>query len=319
MFWPEGLGIRPVIADVTTGKSPSKRRASDQKRLVSGLLVGLFGLVVVGLGGWWFTIALGVMVHLGLLEFFRMAQFKGMRPATKTTLVACQLLLICTQWSVNGGIASHLADAVLPLSGAAICGWLLLQPITGTIADIAASIFGLFYLGFLPSHWLRLRNLTDVDLAPKLAHLPVWSSDWITPGLAITLMACLMVVATDIGSFVIGRRFGRHQLSPVSPAKTMEGAYGGLASSVLLGVVAGPLLGWPYGALTGGCLGALVALFALVGDLTESMMKRDAGVKDSGDALPGHGGILDRIDSFLFTPAVVFYGVTLLLPVLARS
>ena len=132
-------------------------------------------------------------------------------------------------------------------------------------------------------------------------------------------MACLMVVATDIGSFVIGRRFGRHQLSPVSPAKTMEGAYGGLASSVLLGVVAGPLLGWPYGALTGGCLGALVALFALVGDLTESMMKRDAGVKDSGDALPGHGGILDRIDSFLFTPAVVFYGVTLLLPVLARS
>ena len=84
----------------------------------------------------------------------------------------------------------------------------------------------------------------------------------------------------------------------------MEGAYGGLASSVLLGVVAGPLLGWPYGALTGGCLGALVALFALVGDLTESMMKRDAGV-NSGDALPGHGGILDRIDSFLFTPAVV--------------
>jgi len=209
-----------VISDATTGKAVSKRRAADHKRLVSGLLVGLFGLVVVGLGGWWFTIALGVIVHLGLLEFFRMAQFKGMRPATKTTLVACQLLLISTQWSVNGGIASSLADAVLPLSGAAICGWLLLQPITGSIADIAASIFGLFYLGFLPSHWLRLRNLQSVDIAPLVGHIP-WS--WVSSGLLITLLACLMVVASDIGSFAIGRRFGHHPLSPISPPKPLKG------------------------------------------------------------------------------------------------
>ena len=305
-----------MISDATTGKSSLKRRVSDHKRLISGLLVGLFGLVVVGLGGWWFTIALGVIVHLGLLEFFRMAQFKGMRPATKTTLVACQLLLISTQWSVNGGIASSLADAVLPLSGAAICGWLLLQPITGSIADIAASIFGLFYLGFLPSHWLRLRNLQAVDLAPLVDHSP-WN--WVSSGLLITLMACLMVVASDIGSYVIGRRFGQRPLSPISPAKTIEGAYGGLLSAVLLGALAGELLEWPYGLFAGGCLGALVALFALVGDLTESMMKRDAGVKDSGDALPGHGGILDRIDSYLFTPAVVFYVVTLVIPVMEQG
>jgi len=305
-----------VISDTTTAKAKSQLRAADHNRLISGVLVGLFGLVVVGLGGWWFTIALGVIVHLGLLEFFRMAQFKGMRPATKTTLVACQLLLFSTQWSDHGGIASHLADAVLPLSGAAICGWLLLQPITGSIADIAASIFGLFYLGFLPSHWLRLRNLEAVDVAPLVQNIP-WS--WVSSGLMITLMACLMVVASDIGSFVIGRRFGHTPLSHISPSKTLEGAYGGLASAILLGAVAGAVLEWPYGPFTGGCLGGLVALFALVGDLTESMMKRDAGVKDSGDALPGHGGILDRIDSYLFTPAVVFYMVTLVLPVLTKG
>ncbi|APD49220.1 phosphatidate cytidylyltransferase [Synechococcus sp. SynAce01] len=282
-------------------------------RVVSGLAAGGFGLVVVGLGGWWFALAVGVIVHLALLEFFRLAQFKGIRPATKTTLVVCQLLLIATQWGSGGGMAADLAAAVVPVSGAAICAWLLLQPVTGTIADIAASIFGLFYLGFLPSHWLRLRDLSDGLLAPRLAELGGPASS----GMALTLLACLLVVATDIGSYVIGRRLGRHPLSPISPGKTIEGAIGGLAWSVLVGGVGGVLLGWPWGWAIGGLLGALVSVFALVGDLTESMMKRDAGVKDSGDAIPGHGGILDRIDSYLFTPAVVFYFVTLVLPLVS--
>jgi phosphatidate cytidylyltransferase len=286
--------------------------------------VGGFGAVVVLLGGWWFTVAVGVIVHLGLLEFFRMAQFKGMRPATKTTLVAVQLLLLSTQAAGAGGllgagVAGDVAAAVLPASGAVICGWLLLQPRTGTIADIAASIFGLFYLGFLPSHWIKLRDLADPSLAPNLSGsvalvgLP-WSS-----GLALTLLACFLIVATDIGAYVIGRRLGRHPLSPISPGKTVEGALGGLACAMVVGAAGGLWLGWRWGALLGGLLGVVVALFALVGDLTESMMKRDAGLKDSGDVIPGHGGVLDRIDSYLFVPAVVYSLVTLVLPLVQRG
>ena len=277
---------------------PSPRTATSLPRLLSGWAVGAFGFVVVMLGGWWFTVAVGLIVHLGLLEFFRMAQFKGIRPATKTTLVAVQLLLVTTQLASGGGwFAGDVAAAVLPASGAVICGWLLLQPLTGSIADIAASIFALFYLGFLPSYWIRLRDLEG-------------------PGLALTLLACFLIVATDIGSYVLGRRYGRRPLSPISPGKTLEGALGGLGCAVLLGAGFGVLLGWNGGWAAGGLLGAVVALFALVGDLTESMMKRDAGVKDSGDLLPGHGGILDRIDSYLFVPAVVYSLVTLVLPLL---
>ncbi len=287
---------------------PAPRTATSLPRLLSGWAAGAFGLVVVLLGGWWFTVALGGIVHLGLLEFFRMAQFKGIRPATKTTLVACQILLFTTMAATTGGgwLAEPLSAAVLPVSGAVICGWLLLQPVTGTIADIAASIFGLFYLGFLPSHWIKLRQLVDPVLAPHLADAP----PAFTAGMALMLLACLLIVATDIGSYMIGRRLGRRPLSPISPGKTVEGALGGVACAVLVGAVGGWLLGWTWGLLVGGLLGGVVALFALVGDLTESMMKRDAGLKDSGDAIPGHGGILDRIDSYLFTPAVVYALVT---------
>jgi phosphatidate cytidylyltransferase len=293
------------------------RSATSLARLASGWAAGGIGFVVVLLGGWWFTLAVGVIVHLGLLEFFRMAQFKGIRPATKTTLVAVQLLLLSAQAAAGGGwLRGDVPAAVLPASGAVICGWLLLQPRTGTIADVAASIFGLFYLGFLPSHWIKLRDLSDPQLAPNLqGHLPGLGWPW-SSGLALTLLACFLIVATDIGAYVIGRRLGRHPLSPISPGKTMEGALGGILCSLMVGAVGGVVLGWPWGWLSGGVLGAVVALFAVVGDLTESMLKRDAGLKDSGDVIPGHGGILDRIDSYLFVPAVVYALVTLVLPLL---
>jgi len=126
-------------------------------------------------------------------------------------------------------------------------------------------------------------------------------------------------VATDIGSYAIGRRWGRHPLSPISPGKTVEGALGGIACAMGVGALGGLWLGWRWGPLVGGLLGGVVAVFALVGDLTESMMKRDAGLKDSGDAIPGHGGVLDRIDSYLFVPAVVYAVVTLVYPLLQRT
>ncbi len=309
---------------------PRNRTRTSLARLASGWAAGGIGVLVVVLGGWYFTLAVGVIVHLGLLEFFRMAQFKGIRPAARTTLVAVQLLLFTTEAAAGGWLAhsststtgasvGDVAAAVLPASGAVICGWLMLQPRTGTIADIAASIFGLFYLGFLPSHWIKLRDLTDPALAPHLTGtMPGLALPW-TSGMAITLLACFLIVATDIGSYVIGRRWGNRHLSPISPGKTVEGALGGVGCAALVGSCGGLLLGWKMGWLLGGVLGIVVALFALVGDLTESMMKRDAGLKDSGDAIPGHGGILDRIDSYLFVPAVVYSLVTLALPLLQKT
>lgn len=290
------------------------RSAIYSKRIVSGLIAGMFGLLVVGVGGIWFTFALGLIVHLALLEYFRMTEFAGIRPATKTTLLACQILLITTYFDSQGFFPKELANSVVPLSGAAICGWLLLQPITGSISDIATSIFGLFYLGYLPSYWIRLRNLSQVNLHSSfqlINHLP----ELFTVGFFVTLVSCLMIVASDIGSYYFGRIFGKYPLTPVSPSKTVEGAVCGILCSVCVGFFSGLFLKLQtWGLFFVVVLGAFVGFFAIVGDLIESMMKRDVGFKDSGNALPGHGGILDRIDSYIFTPAIVYFLINLIIP-----
>ena len=275
-------------------------------RLRSGLLIGIFGLIVVSLGGWYFTIAIGLLTYLALLEFFRMAEFTGIKPATKTTLFSCLIIIISTHLESIGFIDKEISGSILPICSVAICTWLLLQPKSGTISDIAASIFGLFYLGFLPSYWIKLRALESSLIITNNWFGPLENLSNST-GLYLTLTSCLLIVASDIGSYFIGKSFGRTSLSPISPGKTIEGLIGGITCSILLAILFALLSDLENPFLIGIVYGILISLMALVGDLIESMMKRDAKIKDSGTFLPGHGGILDRIDSYIFTPSVIYY------------
>ncbi len=273
-------------------------------RVRSGLLIGIFGLIVVLLGDWYFTIAIALLTYLALLEFFRMAEFTGIKPATKTTLFSCLIIITSTYLETTGLIDKEIANSIVPICSVGICTWLLLQPKSGTISDIAASIFGLFYLGFLPSYWIKLRALETGLSNSGLTLLSNFSN---SIGLYLTLTSCFLIVASDIGSYFIGKSFGKRSLSPISPSKTIEGLIGGISCSILLAIFFAFVLnlGNPY--LIGILYGLLISLMALVGDLIESMMKRDAKIKDSGTFLPGHGGILDRIDSYIFTPSVIYY------------
>ena len=275
-------------------------------RLRSGLLIGLFGLIVVLLGGWYFTIAISLLTYIALLEFFRMAEFTGIKPATKTTLFACLIIIISTYLEVIGLLDREIYNSFLPICSVVICTWLLLQPKSGKISDIAASIFGLFYLGFLPSYWIKLRGVQTAltNSTEGSVSLESFSN---SSGLSLTLISCLLIVASDIGSYFIGKSFGNTPLSPISPSKTIEGLIGGIICSILVATSFAFLLNWQNPFLIGILYGILVSLMALVGDLIESMMKRDAKLKDSGTFLPGHGGILDRIDSYIFTPSVIYY------------
>ncbi|MGD1928150.1 MAG: phosphatidate cytidylyltransferase [Leptolyngbyaceae cyanobacterium] len=279
-------------------------------RTVSALVALLFAFMIVVLGGWYFTLAFGVIVFLGQREIFQLVQAKGILPAAKITLCVSQLLIIFAH------ISPDWANAVLPLGGTFICFYLLFQPKFASIADVAASILGLFYGGYLPSYWIRLRDLGafgSLPLGGFWPQLPLEGQS-LPVGLTATLLAFACICAADIGAYLIGRSFGKTPLSGISPKKTVEGAVFGMFASISVGITGAVLLAWPLWPLSGGALGALIGISSLLGDLTESLMKRDAGVKDSGQLIPGHGGILDRTDSYVFTAPIVYYFVTWLLP-----
>ncbi|MGB3613266.1 MAG: phosphatidate cytidylyltransferase [Elainellaceae cyanobacterium] len=284
-------------------------------RLISSLVAILIAGTAILLGGWYFTALIGVLVYLGQTEYFQLAQAKGIAPAAKTTLVVSQVLLVVSM------ISPALADAVFPVAGTFICFYLLFQPKFATIADISASVLGLFYGGYLPSYLVRIRNL---GIETPFSLKGYWPSDWsvwtdpkaLPVGLTITIITFGCIWAADIGGYVFGKAIGRTRLSDISPKKTVEGAVCGVLACATVAMIGTWYLGWIGWPLSGLALGLLIGIASLLGDLTESMMKRDVGVKDSGTLIPGHGGILDRTDSYVFTGPLVYYFVTLLLPFL---
>lgn len=137
----------------------------------------------------------------------------------------------------------------------------------------------------------------------------------ITVGLIATLMAVAGVIAADTGAYIFGKTLGRTQLTQISPKKTVEGALGGLLCSILVSVGFWRFAGWPGGPVLAAYLGVLVFFSSLFGDLIESVMKRDAEMKDAGELIPGHGGLLDRFDSYIFTGAIIYFNLKFVLPV----
>ena len=295
-------------------------------RIISALLVIPLALAAIAIGGWAFTAAFAVLVVLGQMEYFALVRAKEIVPASKITISVSLVLLLVSQLQVG------LADAMIPIAGTFICFYLLFQSRIATIADISASILGLFYVGYLPSFWIRIRGLGDgamFQVSDRLQQFDLFTYlrsieqiSWlritfpVTNGSIYVLMGFCCIWASDVGAYIFGKIWGRTRLSDISPKKTVEGAIAGLSCCCATAIIWAFSLGWNNWLLSGTILGLLIGVAGLLGDLTESMMKRDAGVKDSGQIMPGHGGILDRADSYIFTAPLVYYFLILILPLI---
>mgnify|MGYP002627327844 CR=1 FL=1 len=166
-------------------------------------------------------------------------------------------------------------------------------------ANVATTILGVIYGAWLPLHLLFLRGL-GADYQDIL-HI-----DMNNAGVGYVVFLFVVILFTDTGCYYFGSKFGKNKLAPtVSPKKTVEGSLGGMFCALIGAFIVGYFI--HFGFWHSLIMGLLGTVFAQIGDLCESLIKRDAGVKDSGDLLPGHGGFLDRTDSYMFTIPVLYY------------
>jgi phosphatidate cytidylyltransferase len=218
-------------------------------------------------------------------------------------------LLLCAAAALHPYTPFDLSGAIIGLS---IIGSLTYELLprnrSGSLESWALTFGGAYYVGGLLSYFILLSQL-DTPLRGgwlALLHIPPGTS-WIFLVLAATWLQ-------DTTAYFVGRAIGRHKMAPVlSPKKSWEGAVGGFVASILSAMLAVAVLGLPISYTAAALIGAAAGVIGPLGDLVESLIKRQIGIKDSGQLIPGHGGILDRIDSLLFTAPVIYYLVLLTL------
>ncbi|PIN09667.1 Phosphatidate cytidylyltransferase [Handroanthus impetiginosus] len=290
-----------------------------KKRIIFGLGIGLSVGGVVLAGGWVFTVALAAAIFVGSREYFELVRSRGIasgmtpppRYVSRACSVICSLMPILTLYFGNVDVSVTSAAFFVAMA-------LLLQRGNPRFAQLSSTMFGLFYCGYLPCFWVKLRcGLAVPALNTRLAAswpLLLGGQTMWTVGLVATLISISSIIAADTFAFIVGKAFGRTPLTTVSPKKTWEGVLAGLGGCIAISVLLAKILCWPTSVLSATAFGFLNFFGSLFGDLTESMIKRDAGVKDSGSLIPGHGGILDRVDSYIFTGALAYSFVKTFLP-----
>ncbi|KXZ49904.1 hypothetical protein GPECTOR_19g355 [Gonium pectorale] len=303
--------------------SPPKTRAQKARefanRVVFGVLLGAAGAVVILYGKLAMLALLVFVTYQASQEYFGFMtskqMSKGMPPPPP--LVSAATTVMCMAMTVSSHFYRGKSGTLLAVASFLLLVTQIVVNKRPKFAQLASSLFGLFYCGWLPSFWLKLRYLAvpapDTQLAGLLASLTGWPT---TVGLVAVLTAVAVIVAADTGAYFVGKALGRTKLTDISPKKTVEGAAGGMAAAIAVALGARALFAWPSTPLAAVVLGVMVFFSSLFGDLIESIMKRDAGMKDSGDLIPGHGGLLDRFDSYIFSGAVVYFFAVFCLPFL---
>jgi phosphatidate cytidylyltransferase len=311
MSQAEPLHPRPPTPAPEPRPAEKPKGGDLPRRLITAAVLVPLVLYIIALGGIPYLVTVIGFIVLGQREFYHLIAQKGAQPLVGTGLAAGAALPVVAYL----GSEYH---ATLVMT-AAMLGLMLAQLRKAQIAEAMASIsgtfFGVFYVGWLFSHAIVLRRFYQV----AITHYPEADVLFLglhpDSGIFFMVFGAAVVVLCDTGAYFAGRAWGRHKLAPaISPGKTVEGALGGVVAGMLGGVVFKGLfdLAWPE--LSVAFPWSLVLPFACVlsvvgilGDLVESLLKRDAEVKDAGSILPGMGGILDRIDSPLLALPVLYY------------
>ncbi len=265
------------------------------------VITALWGIPLVIAAAWfdtpiaWFSVLALVLGAAGAWEFYKLTGVSRIVPLAVFGVIFTLLFIIYPH--INYSL--NIPPASLVLTGAVVLSLILLVFLPkkeGLFIHWAGMIAGMLYIGWMLSFLVALR------LEPGTVAFPEVGRNFL-------FLALFATFGSDTAAFFIGKAFGRHKLAPqISPGKTWEGAIAGVAGGIIISLLftLETSLQLPLSWWQAILLGALVSVFGQVGDLAESLLKRNYGVKDSGSLMPGHGGILDRMDSVLFAGAVVY-------------
>lgn len=281
--------MTPAAAEAAS-QPPARLGTTSGRRLTVRVLSGvvLIGVVAAALiaGGWLFVALVALAAALGALEFARLAAALGAEPPL-------WLAIPLTVWlAIQRAIPGSLPGLDLGLAAALVAGLAGLVVAKLSWRGWFAAVAGSIYIGFALGFYVALLH---------------WRPGEQRYGTLMVLVPAAAVVACDTLAFVVGSAAGRHRFFPhLSPRKSVEGAAAGLIGSVAMVAVLGPPLLGLAPALAA-LLGLAVGVAAQAGDLAESALKRQAGAKDAGGLIPGHGGLLDRLDSLLLVAPVAYF------------
>ena len=259
------------------------------------ILIAVFGipliLLLTYLGNWYFFILILIISSLAQWEFYNIQKNKDISPQIVMGLAGGILLLTCIQIKNYTFAASSILLILLIILTAE-----MFRKYKNVSTNIGVTILGILYIPLLLGFLLFLRSFFDKKF-----------TDFNNPGFTFILFLFAAIWICDTFAYFFGKKYGKHKLfKKVSPNKTIEGAVAGLVGSTAVFIIANVSGLLPYSIHSAILLGMIIGIAGQVGDLIESWFKRDAGVKDSSDILPGHGGILDRFDSLLFISPVIF-------------
>ncbi|MFN2406633.1 MAG: phosphatidate cytidylyltransferase [Pyrinomonadaceae bacterium] len=279
----------------TRSSKKAETKSSSSARLLTAAIVLPF-LIASILVPWlkWLFVAMAVAaMALALFEFYVLAKHRGLKPDTGAGFLAALVILAISLFAIDFSLNLLLVQVVIMVltAGTLVAGTLHGPPYEVMLASVGATVLGVLYVALFGSHLVAVRMGFPHELSKDLLSY-----------------FFLVLMSADAGAYYVGRALGKHKLAPtISPGKTWEGVAGGVGAAVVMAAISHywffPQLPLKYGLP----LAVVMTVLGILGDLSESALKRGAGAKDAATILPGHGGLLDRLDSLLFSAPLIYY------------